>query len=277
MRYQEKDLAPHGSPRQMFGREIRVVRNRLGLSLTACASALGYSKAALSRYETGDSPVPPDLPARLDTAFGTEGSFVRAYEMLLEQGQFPDRYRPFMQLATTAVRILQYEPQTVPGLLQIPDYARAQFREFAPEVPDTEIERRVAARMNRQRIFTREHPPRYGVILDEAVIRRPIGGSAVMRAQLEALLPRMETAYSTIRVLPFSSGVHGQLGGSLTLLTPPDSGPVAYLEGSHMGQLRDDGVVVAHHQAAYDRLLAGSLAPQESATMIRRAITELQA
>lgn len=260
----------------MFGREIRVKRNGVGMSLTACASILGYSKAAMSRYETGESTIPPDMPAKLDIAFETDGLFVRLYQMV-EHDQFPDRYRGFMALAAKAKAILEYSAFPVPGLLQIPAYARAQFIGFEPDASAAEIERRVIARMNRQRIFTREHPPQYGAILDQAAISRPIGGPAVMRAQLEVLLPRMDTPFGTIQVLPFGSGAHTLLGGSLTLLTPPDSEPVAYLEGSHTGQLREDPATVAGLQAAYDRLRAYALSPKESGAMIRAVIKELEA
>lgn len=260
----------------MFGREIRVKRKSVGMSLTECASILGYSKAAMSRYETGESTIPPDMPAKLDIAFETDGFFVRLYQMV-EHDQFPDRYRGFMALAAKAEAILEYSALTVPGLLQIPAYARAQFSRFVPRWPDAEIERKVAARVNRQSIFTREHPPRYGAILDQAAISRVIGGPAVMRTQLEVLLPRMDTRYGTIQVLPFNSGAHPQLGGSLTLLTLPDSEPVAYLEGSHTGQLREDSATVAEHQAAYDCLRAYALSPRESAEMIRAVIEELEA
>ncbi|GCD93526.1 transcriptional regulator [Embleya hyalina] len=260
----------------MYGREIRVKRNNVGMSLTTCASILGYSKAALSRYETGESAIPPDMPARLDITFETDGLFGRLYEMV-EHDQFPDRYRAFMTLAATAIQILEYAGQTIPGLLQTPDYARAQFIGFEPGAPTAEIERRVIARINRQRIFTRKDPPRYDAILDQAAIARPIGGPAVMRAQLETLLPRMDTQYGTIQVLPFDAGAHSVLGGSLTLLTLPDSEPVAYLEGSHTGQLREDPTTVADHQAAYDRLRAYALSPRESAAMIRAVIQELEA
>lgn len=276
MRFQEKDLESKGSPRQMYGREIRVKRKSLGMSLTTCAAILGYSKAALSRYETGESRIPPDMPARLDLAFDTDGLFVRLYEMV-EHDQFPDRYRAFMAIAASAIRILEFAAQTVPGLLQIPGYARAQFRAFEPGASDAEIERRVTARMNRQRIFGRQQPPRYGAVLDEAVIRRSVGGASVMRSQLEALLPQMDTQYGTLQILPFHSGAHAQLNGSLTLLTPPDSAPVSYLEGSHTGQLIEDAASVAEHQASYDRLRAYALSPQESAAMIRAAIKEFEA
>lgn len=260
----------------MYGREIRVRRNALGMSLTACASILGYSKAALSRYETGESPIPPDMPAKLDIAFETDGLFGRLYEMV-EHDQFPDRYRAFMVLAAKATQILEYAEQAIPGLLQTPDYARAQFIGFAPGASEAEIEQRVVARIQRQRIFTREHPPRYGAVLDQAAITRPIGGPAVMRAQLEALLPRMDTEHGTIQVLPFCAGAHTLLGGSLTLLTLPDSEPVAYLEGSHTGQLREDPTTVADYQAAYDRLRAHARSPRESTAMIRAVIKELEA
>lgn len=275
MRFSEKDMGTAGSPRHMYGREIRAKRNELGLTLTATAAVLGYSKAALSRYETGESPIPDDLPRKLDMAFGAHGMFTRLYQMV-EHDQFPDRYRAFMAIAAEALAILEYACATVPGLLQTPAYARALFKEFEPGASDAEIERRVAARVSRQKIFRRAEPPRYGAILDEAVIRRPIGERSVMCAQLEALLPRVNTPYGTLQVLPFSSGAHAALGGSFTLLTPPDSDPVAYLEGSHNGQLREDPDTVEERQQTYDRLRGYACSPQESARMIRAAIKELE-
>ncbi|WTW93710.1 helix-turn-helix domain-containing protein [Streptomycetaceae bacterium NBC_01309] len=271
-----KDLDPsHG--RGLYGSELRRYRLEAGLTLDALATELRYSKGHLSDIERAVKPVPRGLSELLDAFFKTDGHFLRLWPAARRDGHaHPDKYAAFMTHEEKAKRLAEYAAHVIPGLLQTADYARALLRAFKPRAGDDEIEDLVAGRLARQARLHGDEPPSYWVILDEAVIRRPIGGSAVMVAQLEALLPLVEGKFTRIQVLPYNRGAHPALGGSLTLLTLPDRSTVAYLEGSDSGQLIEDPDDVAARQETYDHLRAYALSPGESAAMITTAIEEFR-
>ncbi|MFF3599313.1 helix-turn-helix domain-containing protein [Kitasatospora indigofera] len=273
MVFKGRDLHPERSARDLYGAEIRRHRLRAdGMSLARLADVLNFSKAHLSRIETAESAPPRGLSEKLDAVFGTEGLFIGLYPLARAQ-EFPDKYRRFMELAAQAL-IHESCTITVPGLLQTPDFARASLRSGDPHATEQEIEDKLTARLNRQRRVHGDAPARYWFILDEAALRRPVGGPSTTVTQLAALLDAGRPSHVTIQVLPFSAGEHGEMGGSLTLLTLPTRATVAYLEGSRSGVLEDDPEKVAKLRESYDLLRAQALSPRESAVMIRAAMEE---
>lgn len=269
-----KELDPsHG--RGLYGSELRRYRLEAGLTLDALATELRYSKGHLSDIERAVKPVPRGLSELLDAFFKTDGHFLRLWPAARRDGHaHPDKYAAFMTQEEKARKLAAYAAHVVPGLLQTADYARALFRAFKPRACDDTIDDLVAARLARQERLRGDDPPSYWVVLDEAVIRRSIGGASVMTEQLTALLPLVEGRFTRIQVLPFARGAHPALGGSLTLLTLPNRSMVAYLEGSDSGQLIEDPDDVAERQQTYDHLRAYALSPGESAAMITTAIEE---
>ena len=133
----------------------------------------------------------------------------------------------------------------------------------------------VAARMSRQALLKADTPPEFSAILDEAVIRRAVGGPAVMRAQLAALLPLVETGTTMLQILPFSSGEHALMGGSLKLLTLDDGTVVAYEESIASGTLLEDDERVRVRRRAYDVMRAHALPPHETAAVVHQAMEAL--
>jgi hypothetical protein len=133
-------------------------------------------------------------------------------------------YADLIGLEAEARTIRTYEQELVPGLLQIPDYARAVIRASRPTETGEQIDRLVEVRMERQEILTRSDPvpPRFSVVLSEAALRRPIGGFDVMRRQLEYLMRPRDRANVTVQVLPFDAGVHPAMVGPFTVMTFPD-------------------------------------------------------
>lgn len=265
---------PEGGAKRLhrYGQAIRLQRERRGLSIADIAVQLGYSTSAWSRYENG-SPIPSGLPARLDELFGTQGMFGITWGWIKDEVH-PDRYQEYMTEEARAQEIHEYAPFRIPGLLQTPAYARAAYAAASPDATPDEIDRKVALRIGRQDRLRGDEPPFLSAVLDEAVIRRKIGGPAVMREQLAALLPRVDTARSVLQVAPFARGERGLLGGPLILLELPDHGRMAYLEGVANGQVLDDPVAVRRWQRAYDRVRAEALSPGQSADLIAAAIKE---
>lgn len=268
-----RELKPDRSARDFYGSEVRRFRTEAGLSLAQLAEIVNYSKTHLGNIETADRMVPPDLPAKLDAAFGTDGYFVRLYPLARREAH-PDKYRRFMEVEAQATAMLKYAAQSVPGLMQTESYAHAILRAGHPDVTDEELDEKVAARMSRQELLSSDSAPHLWVVLDEGVLRRPVGGPLVMHEQMAALLQMVDTATTKIQVLPFAHGEHSQMGGSLTVFTLPDRSSVAYLEGSSFGQLVEDAALVDAHQRAYDLLRACALSPRDSAAFIRSAMED---
>jgi transcriptional regulator with XRE-family HTH domain len=273
MQFQAHDLSPERSARDLFGARLRHHREKADLSLRRLAEVLNYSKSHLARIERAESLPYDDLPSKLDTCFGTEGLFVSLYELARKE-PFPGKYRRVTELAGRATVIRQYTSATVPGMLQTPDFAERSLRCGLPHAPEPEIEALVKARIDRQARLSASKPPRCWFVLDEAVLRRPVGSPDLMRRQLLSLIERGTAPHITLQVLPFAAGEHGEMGGSLTLYTVPDQPIVAYLEGSRSGRIVEDDYRVAEMEESYDLLRAMALSPRESEALIRAAMED---
>ncbi|MEU6172907.1 DUF5753 domain-containing protein [Streptantibioticus parmotrematis] len=217
---------------------------------------------------------PPDLAELLDAAFGTDGIFGKVYA-LAKREVHPDRYRRHMELEARARVIEQYAGQVIPGLVQTEDYARALFRGGNPGASDDRIEELVNARLSRQELLRGKSSPYLSLILDEASLRRQIGGNDVMRAQLTALIPMVDTPAGVVQVLPFGHGAHPLTGGSMRFLTLADRSVVAWDESIDSGILLEDPEVVTAYQRAYDLLKAYAMSPSRTAAFITSVLEAL--
>ncbi|WP_016906037.1 helix-turn-helix domain-containing protein [Streptomyces xiaopingdaonensis] len=269
-----RELTPDRGARHLFGAKMRTHRERAGISLEGLAEVVNISRSHLSRIETAEAMPPPSLPAALDAAFGTDGIFAELYA-LASREIHPDQFRRRMELEARARLIEEYAGQIVPGLVQTPDYARAQFVVSGPKAQPEEIEQLLAARMSRQSLLSSNSAPDLSLILDEAVLRRSFGDAPTMRAQLARLVDLSLTPTSVVQVLPFAHGGHALLGGTLTLMTLEDGSRVAYEESISTGTLLEDLGVAADRQRAYDLLRASALSPKDSAGFIRSVMEEL--
>ncbi|PSJ27750.1 transcriptional regulator [Streptosporangium nondiastaticum] len=267
-----RKLTPDRSARHLFGADLRHRREAAGMTLEKLAEVVCYSRSHLARIETAEHVPPPDLPGRLDEVFGTGEHFVRLYAIARHEVH-PEKFRRRMELEARAKAMDEYAGSLVPGILQTEGYARALFRVGNPEASPDEIDEKVSARMSRQLLLRGEAPPYFSVVLDEMVLRRPIGGPTVMRAQLAALAELVDTARTTVQVLPFEHGEHALVsGGTLTLMTLDDDTSVAYVESIATGLLIEDPEAVSAHRRSYDLLRAYALSPRKSAGFIRAAM-----
>jgi transcriptional regulator with XRE-family HTH domain len=222
--------------RRRLAAELRKQRDQSGLSLNDAARSLGWQASRLSRIENRQSGIAaPDL-RKLLNAYQVEDEDYRNYLADLARrvnergwwqkyaGLIGSEYADLIGLEEEARSIRGYEQELVPGLLQTPDYARAAIRIGRPTETTEEIGRRVEIRMERQEILVRSDPvpPRFNVVLSEAVLRRPVGGNEVMRGQIEYLMRPRDRANVTIQVLPFNAGVHPSMVGPFSVMTFPD-------------------------------------------------------
>ena len=275
--------------RRRLGTELRKLRESDGYKLEEVAAQLGVAPSTLSRIETGKAPTksaylnqmlemygvvdPAQRQVLIDMAReGHRKGWWAAYDDVLPSGF--DIYVG-LEAETTAVR--GYETSVVHGLLQTPGYARAVLSEMFPRHTAEQIDRLVDLRMERQRRLDNDPPLDLWAILDEAVIRRPVGGNAVMRAQLKHLLAVASRPGMTLQVLPFSCGAHAGHSGAFSILEFPNrtDAEVAYVESvAGILYLEKDRDVRARAEA-FDRLRAAALAPGASADLIEQVSSEL--
>lgn len=267
MTTQERELDPGASARHFYGAEVRRLRGAAGMSIAQLGAIVSYSKSQMARIETAERPSNLALSQALDIALSTDGHFERLWA-LVRRERFPLRYRRVLELQEQALRIGEYAVDTVPGLLQTEEYARAMMRVGLRPADTGQLEDRVAARMERQALLARPRPPHLWAVLEEAVIRRPVGGDAVMRRQLERLLRTGGEPHVQVQVLPISAGEHMAMGSALTLLRLPDGSDTAYLESGFDGRFVEDPEDVARFQLTYDELRANALPPKQSLALI---------
>lgn len=265
-------IDPSASMAALFGARVRRLRTAAGLTQAELGALVHVVSTRITQIERASGAKPTlELARALDAALGADDLLVELWPYVYREA-FPDWSRTFMEYSERAVAIRQYAAHVVPGLLQTEDYARAVLGLDALLTGEEQLEERVSARMGRQDRLMSADRPELCVILDEAVLRRPIGGAVVMRKQLRRLLDAAEERHISVQVLPFDQGGHEAMGGSLTVLTLPDGSDVAYTEGADYGQLIEEPANIARYKLIYDRLRAAALPPIMSLDMVRSAM-----
>lgn len=180
-------------------------------------------------------------------------------------------YTTYIGLEAEAASVLTFELGIITGLFQTPDYARALLLGGPAELSEQGVEQRVAIRLERQKLITREDDPlRVWAVMDEAALRRPIGGPEIMHAQLERLLELAHLPKVTVQIVPFGVGAHAGLNGPFAILEfreplDPDAVYVENISGEHFEEEPQD---VAGYKLAFQRLCAAALTPEDSLKMI---------
>lgn len=260
----------------LFGSRVRRLRTAAGLTQAELGEKTHVVSTRITQIERSSGAKPTlELARALDAVLGADSLLVDLWPYVYRE-TFPDWARAFMAHSARAVSIGQYAAQLVPGLLQTEDYARAVLSVGLSLTSEEQLEERLSARMARQERLGSPDRPELWVVLDEAVLRRPVGGRAVQRAQLARLLEAATERHITVQVLPFDQGEHDVMGGSLTVLALPDGAEVAYTEGAHYGQLIEEPETVRHLAVTYDRLRAVALPPLMSLDMIRSVMEDNQ-
>lgn len=267
-------IDPSTSMAALFGSRVRRLRMAAGLTQAELGVKAHVVSTRITQIERASGARPTlELARALDVALDADDLLVDLWPYVYREA-FPDWFRKFMEYAARAVIIREYAAHVVPGLLQTEDYARALLRVGRTLGSEEQLEERVSLRMGRQERLCTPDRPELWAVLDEAVLRRPVGGHVVMREQLARLLGTTAEPHVTVQVLPFDQGEHDVLGGSLTVLTMPDGSEVAYTEGAHYGQLIEDPDEVRSFALSYDRLRAAALPPLMSLDMIRSVMED---
>ncbi|WP_149552200.1 helix-turn-helix domain-containing protein [Streptomyces marokkonensis] len=258
----------------LFGTRVRKLRTAAGLTQAELGALVHVVGTRITQIERASGAKPTlELARALDAVLGADDLLVELWPYVYRE-TFPDWSRKFMAYSERAVSIAQYAAHVVPGLLQTEEYARAVLSVGLTLSSEAQLEERLSARMGRQERLASEDRPVLRVVLDEAVLKRPIGGRTVMHEQLARLLDAASERHITVQVLPFDQGEHDAMGGSLTILTLPDGSDVAYTEGAHYGQLIEDPDEVRAFALTYHQLRAAALPPLMSLDMIRSVMED---
>ncbi|WP_030174332.1 helix-turn-helix domain-containing protein [Spirillospora albida] len=256
-----------------FGAVLRAHREASGLSRPRLAEALGCRPGWIEKLETAQKPPSEATANDLDVFFETGPAqiFWTMWREIKREGKHlatPPGFSRYAGLEAEADGIRKFDPQVVPGLLQTPAYARGTLT--TAQSLDA-LDGYVAARMARQKHLTQNKNPRKWFVLDEAALRRAVGGPAVMKEQLELLQEIATTDPRTeIRVLPFTSVTYAGLDGSFTVLTLPGGGDIAYHEGPEISQVIEDLATVAEFRVRFDLVMGEALPKDESLALIRK-------
>jgi transcriptional regulator with XRE-family HTH domain len=236
-----QEPTPVGTPRAVFGAMLRFYRLKAGLTQEQLATQAHISGKTIAAYENGWRVPTRETTADIDSVavLNTNGALSQLWEQF-EDGMnyqaYPDWFQDWPEKEATARRLRWYEPNLVPGLLQTEEYARAVFRtRFG--ITDEVVQERVAARLKRQEILARDNPPALWVIVDEWVLRRPVGGPHVMLEQVNRLIEAARQPNLVIEVIRATVGAHtGLNGGGFAIADFHDTPSVAYQEGPLRGQ-----------------------------------------
>ncbi|WP_329130176.1 helix-turn-helix transcriptional regulator [Streptomyces sp. NBC_01476] len=267
-----KELHPDSSPQAAYGARVRRWREDHGWNQEQLAAAVAYSSQHISAIETGRKP--PTLPfARaVDLALGTADSpdsFEREWREM-RRGSLLEGFPEYVAHEGRAAEIRMFEIGIVPGLLQTPEYAwvLANTAVRRGAITPAQAEERVSFLADRQAALVRARPPMLFVTMDESCIRRPIGGAAVMDAQLARLVEFAAMPNTLLQVAPYEIGERRTFDLPVNLLTLPDRSVVAYAESQAQGHLDRESVTVLPLLTAYHQLQAESLSQTASVAMI---------
>ncbi|GAA0478818.1 helix-turn-helix transcriptional regulator [Streptomyces stramineus] len=256
-----------------FGAEVRVWRTEQQLSQRELGERASYGQQYVAKVEAGERLASPEFAVACDKIFGTPGMFTRLRRRAAHRG-YPDWFEPYVRLEQRATTILDYSPSLIMGLLQTEQYAHAVFRKAHPRDELEATAEKVARRLKRRQVMDVEKPPLLWVILDEACLRRVIGGPQVMRDQLARLLQETESPHVTLQVLPFETGAPASHLAFNVLKFGDDEPDVFYGESPVSGQVIDSPAKVAIANVIYDRLRADALSPEASLRLIRKVMEE---
>ena len=272
--------------RRQLGADLRRLRESKGLTLEEAGARVGISKATLSRYETKEGTVKWPAVDALCREYGAseaerlalvelaKGAKIQGWWRSLAD-PIPESMNLMLTLEDEVVREDHYACVYIPGLLQTRAYAEAVHRASEVECPEREVQHMVDIRMKRQELLDREEPPRIWCVIDEAALRRQVGGREVMREQLGHLLALTERPHVTIQVLAFSTGAHAAAVGSFAILRGPtldlDAVYVDLLSG---GLFMEKPPELRRYRLAFEYLSAQALDLESSTDIIHRISKE---
>ncbi|TYB91386.1 helix-turn-helix domain-containing protein [Micromonospora sp. WP24] len=275
--------------RMLLGAQLRRLRESSGVTREGAGWEIRASESKISRMELGRVGFKERDVADLLTLYGVKDDEER--EVLLKLARdanspgwwhrygdvLPGWFQSYLGLEAAAALIRTYEVQFVPGLLQTSAYARAVVLLGHGAATPDEIDRRVGLRMGRQELLRRTNPPQLWAVLDEAALRRPLGGPEVMRGQLDALVGATRLPNIRLQIVPFTAGGHAAAGGAFSILRfgDQDLPDIVYIEQLTSAIYLDKRDDLDHYALAMERLCVEAEPPERTPELLTRLRDEL--
>ncbi|MEU8262206.1 helix-turn-helix transcriptional regulator [Micromonospora sp. NPDC048999] len=277
--------------RMLLGAQLRRLREGAGVSRETAGWEIRSSESKISRMELGRVGFKERDVADLLTLYGVTAVQERGTLLKLARDAnspgwwhrygdvLPTWFQSYLGLEAAAALIRTYEVQFVPGLLQTPEYARAVILLGHRGAAAGEVDRRVSLRMERQRVLRRSDPPQLWAVLDEAVLRRPIGGVEVMRDQLDALIEATAAPHVRLQIVPFDAGGHAAASGAFSILRfgDEDLPDIVYIEQLTSAIYLDKRDDLDYYALAMARLCVEAAPPERTRELLTRIRDELTA
>ncbi|MGW0205173.1 helix-turn-helix domain-containing protein [Streptomyces sp. NPDC003233] len=262
-------LDPSASPLDYYGFELRRFREAAGLTQKQLGDIINYTGSMVGQVETARKLPTLDFSQRADAALCTGGLLTRLHPLVM-RSQLPAWFQQVAELEVRAAEICTFQTHVIHGLLQSPSYVRAVLGVLDQD----KLGDRVAVRLARQRIFEKEEPPVFWMVLSEAALHQEVGGDEVMREQLTHLLSLEDDPRINVQILPYSIGAHPGLQGSFTVFRFVGDPSIVYTEGYSSGHPSANPDTVKDCSLRYDHLRAAALSIRDSAGLIRRVMED---
>jgi transcriptional regulator with XRE-family HTH domain len=256
-----REQRPAPTPRQVFGGMLRYYREKAGLSRLDLARKISKSESLISAIELGDRAATPQVTGDLEAVLAADGALLRLRDEIgdgLSYQAYPSWFAEWALKEAEADALRFFEPLVVPGILQTEGYARAVISTRFGLSSD-EIEEQVAARLKRQEALERDDAPRLRVVLDEWVLRRPVGGQQVMAGQVSRLVEMATRPRVAIEVVPAGVGAHDGTTGAFGIADFDGAPGVGYQEGPAGGLMIDEPRSVALLELIWDTIRGDTL------------------
>lgn len=260
---------------ETFAQELKAQREASGLTQEQLAKLMGYSTSVIAKLETCRTAPSTQHARQADEALQTPSTFRRLRQAMVN-GAYEPWVRAFLDMEQRATVLRNWEPLSVPGLLQTEAYARGVLRGARPADSDVAIEQLLLARMARQEIWERmdPEPPILSVILGEAALRQRVGNGMVMREQFGRLIEAAASPRITIQVMPFTASAHPGLLGPFIVASFDHDPDAAYLDNALNGQVTERRSEVTQVGLLYETLAREALSPGESMGLIAKVVEE---
>jgi transcriptional regulator with XRE-family HTH domain len=270
-----------GSPtlrRRQLGQELRKLREAAGTTIDQVAERLSCSASKISRIETGQSGVSSREVRDILAAYQVEGDQAEALVEMAREAKQRGWWQlygtvltsAYVGLEAAAAELRSFEPLVIPGLLQTEEYARAMVLAGWPHWSTEEVEQRIRVRIKRQSLVYQDDPLQLSVVLDEAALRRPVGGVEVMRRQLDKLVTAADLPNITIQVLPLAAGAHGGMDGAFTILLFEEQANqnLVFAANGAGGLFLEKDDEIDRYASIFTGLQSDALSPSKSIEMI---------
>lgn len=276
--YDEGELS--GDLMRAVGKQVKLLRERMGLTQREMGDRLGYSEELISSLERGRRTPQREFLEAADELLGAGGLLKVSIEDVEKakakaRVRHPAWFRDYARLEREAVEINDYSCHDIPGLFQTERRIRALYEMRKPLLDEETIEQRVASRLARQEILAYWPPPMISSVIDESVLRRPLGGVEVHKEQMEQLIRFASLRSVELQVMPTHRTEHAGMGGPFILLTPKGKQQVGYTEVQDSARLSTEPEVVRILAARYGSIRAQALTMRESLNLIKSMLGEL--